>query len=96
MFSPEGVVSDSEEEKGPEAVAQQNTTSAWSSKHKQSNEQGGYSSEASSERGESEHVQLEHKLMRYNRKRENRDQADSHDLKVHIYYYNLQNDLQPN
>ncbi|KAE8286687.1 Synaptotagmin-14 Synaptotagmin XIV [Larimichthys crocea] len=47
----EGVVSDSEEEKGPEAVAQQNTTSAWSSKHKQSNEQGGYSSEASSERG---------------------------------------------
>lgn len=54
MFSPEGVVSDSEEEKGPEAVAQQNTTSAWSSKHKQSHEQGGYSSEASSERGESE------------------------------------------
>ncbi|XP_019118829.2 synaptotagmin-14b isoform X4 [Larimichthys crocea] len=50
---PEGVVSDSEEEKGPEAVAQQNTTSAWSSKHKQSNEQGGYSSEASSERASS-------------------------------------------
>ncbi|XP_073349347.1 synaptotagmin-14-like [Pagrus major] len=47
----EGVVSDSEEEKGPEAVAQQNTTSVWS--NKQSTEQGGYSSEASSERANS-------------------------------------------
>ncbi|XP_030261513.1 synaptotagmin-14b isoform X4 [Sparus aurata] len=45
---PEGVLSDSEEEKGPEAVAQQNTTSVWS--NKPSAEQGGYSSEASSER----------------------------------------------
>ncbi|XP_054475064.1 synaptotagmin-14-like [Anoplopoma fimbria] len=45
-----GVLSDSEEDKGPEAVAQQNTTSAWSNKSKQSTEQGGYSSEASSER----------------------------------------------
>lgn len=52
---PEGVLSDSEEDKGPEAVAQQNTTSAWSGKRKQSNEQGGYSSEASSERGERLH-----------------------------------------
>ncbi|XP_041815326.1 synaptotagmin-14b [Chelmon rostratus] len=50
---PEGVVSDSEEEKDPEAVAQQNTTSVWSSKRKQSTEQGGYSSEASSERANS-------------------------------------------
>ncbi|XP_068564438.1 synaptotagmin-14b isoform X2 [Cebidichthys violaceus] len=46
----EGVLSDSEEDKGPEAVAQQNTTSAWSNACKQSTEQGGYSSEASSER----------------------------------------------
>ncbi|XP_042246418.1 synaptotagmin-14b isoform X4 [Thunnus maccoyii] len=46
----EGVLSDSEEDRGPEAAAQQNTTSAWSSKRKQSTEQGGYSSEASSER----------------------------------------------
>ncbi|XP_037606886.1 synaptotagmin-14b isoform X3 [Sebastes umbrosus] len=46
----EGVLSDSEEDKGPEAVAQQNTTSAWSNKRKPSGEQGGYSSEASSER----------------------------------------------
>ncbi|XP_030261511.1 synaptotagmin-14b isoform X2 [Sparus aurata] len=47
----EGVLSDSEEEKGPEAVAQQNTTSVWS--NKPSAEQGGYSSEASSERANS-------------------------------------------
>ncbi|XP_036943357.1 synaptotagmin-14b isoform X2 [Acanthopagrus latus] len=47
----EGVLSDSEEEKGPEVVAQQNTTSVWS--NKQSTEQGGYSSEASSERANS-------------------------------------------
>lgn len=53
MLCPEGVLSDSEEDKGPEAVAQQNTTSAWSNKRKQSAEQGGYSSEASSGRGES-------------------------------------------
>ncbi|XP_038582259.1 synaptotagmin-14b isoform X1 [Micropterus salmoides] len=50
---PEGVLSDSEEDKGPEAVAQQNTTSVWGNKHKQSTEQGGYSSEASSERANS-------------------------------------------
>ncbi|XP_049914055.1 synaptotagmin-14-like [Epinephelus moara] len=49
----EGVLSDSEEDKGPEAVAQQNTTSAWSNKRKQSAEQGGYSSEASSGRANS-------------------------------------------
>ncbi|XP_044232869.1 synaptotagmin-14b isoform X1 [Thunnus albacares] len=49
----EGVLSDSEEDRGPEAAAQQNTTSAWSSKRKQSTEQGGYSSEASSERANS-------------------------------------------
>ncbi|XP_042359875.1 synaptotagmin-14-like [Plectropomus leopardus] len=53
LFCPEGVLSDSEEDKGPEAVAQQNTTSAWSNKRKQSAEQGGYSSEASSERANS-------------------------------------------
>ncbi|KAM6992010.1 synaptotagmin-14b isoform 6-T6 [Tautogolabrus adspersus] len=48
---PEGVVSDSEEDKGPEATAQQNTTaSVWSNNRKQSTEKGGYSSEASSER----------------------------------------------
>lgn len=56
MFCPEGVLSDSEEDKGPEAAAQQNATSAWSSKRKQSTEQGGYSSEASSERGECVHA----------------------------------------
>ncbi|XP_059211812.1 synaptotagmin-14-like [Centropristis striata] len=49
----DGVVSDSEEDKGPEAAAQKNTTSAWSNKRKQSTEQGGYSSEASSERANS-------------------------------------------
>uniref|UniRef100_A0AAQ5Y679 Synaptotagmin XIVb n=1 Tax=Amphiprion ocellaris TaxID=80972 RepID=A0AAQ5Y679_AMPOC len=49
----EGVLSDSEEEGSPEAVAQQSTTSAWSSKCKQSAEQGGYSSEGSSERANS-------------------------------------------
>ncbi|KAI3364171.1 hypothetical protein L3Q82_010991, partial [Scortum barcoo] len=49
----EGVLSDSEEDKGPEAEAQQNKTSAWSSKCKQSSEQGGYSSEASSEQASS-------------------------------------------
>ncbi|XP_026174473.1 synaptotagmin-14b isoform X2 [Mastacembelus armatus] len=47
----EGVLSDSEEDRGAEADAQQNTTSVWSSK--QSTEQGGYSSEASSERATS-------------------------------------------
>ncbi|XP_034554803.1 synaptotagmin-14b isoform X2 [Notolabrus celidotus] len=49
----EGVVSDSEEDKdkGPEETTQQNSTaSAWSNKRKQSAEQAGYSSEASSER----------------------------------------------
>ncbi|KAL6095786.1 syt14 [Pungitius sinensis] len=46
----EGVLSDSEEDKGPEAVAQQNPTSAWSHQCKQSSQKGGYSSEASSER----------------------------------------------
>ena len=56
MFRAEGVVSDGEEDKGPEAAAQQNTTSAWSSKRKQSAEQGGYSSEASSGRGETLNV----------------------------------------
>lgn len=45
VFCPERVLSDSEE-----ALAQQNTTSVWSSK--QATEQGGFSSEASSERGE--------------------------------------------
>ncbi|XP_031177498.1 synaptotagmin-14b isoform X3 [Sander lucioperca] len=49
----EGVLSGSEEDKGPEAVAQQNPTSAWRNKRKQSTEQGGYSSEASSERASS-------------------------------------------
>uniref|UniRef100_A0A3Q1K422 C2 domain-containing protein n=1 Tax=Anabas testudineus TaxID=64144 RepID=A0A3Q1K422_ANATE len=53
VFCPEGVLSDSEEDRDPEAVAQQNTTSVWSSKRKQSTEQGGFSSEASSERGSS-------------------------------------------
>lgn len=52
MFCLEGVLSDSEEDREPEAFAQQNTTSGWSSKSKKSTEQGGYSSEASSERGE--------------------------------------------
>lgn len=46
-------MSDSEEDGGPEVVAQQNATSVWSSK--QSTEQDGYSSEASSERGERAH-----------------------------------------
>ncbi len=56
MFCAEGVLSDSEEDKGPEAAAQQNTTSVWSNKRKQSTEQGGYSSEASSERGETVNI----------------------------------------
>ncbi|XP_037304977.2 synaptotagmin-14-like isoform X1 [Pungitius pungitius] len=46
----EGVLSDSEEDKGPEAVAQQNPTSVWSHQCKQSSQKGGYSSEASSGR----------------------------------------------
>ncbi|XP_029966739.1 synaptotagmin-14b [Salarias fasciatus] len=51
---PEGTLSDSEEDRGPaEAAAQQNATSAWSGGRKQSAEQGGYSSEASSERANS-------------------------------------------
>lgn len=54
MFCSEGVLSDSEEDKGPEAAAQQNASSTWSGK--QSAEQGGYSSEASSERGERVHT----------------------------------------
>ncbi|KAM3861031.1 synaptotagmin-14-like [Diretmus argenteus] len=40
--------SDSEEDRGPEAVAQQKTVSAWDNKRKQSTGQEGYSSEASS------------------------------------------------
>ncbi|XP_054910453.1 synaptotagmin-14b isoform X2 [Poeciliopsis prolifica] len=48
----DGVVSNSKEEKSPEGVTQQNITSAWS-KGKQSSEQGGYSSEASSEQAAS-------------------------------------------
>lgn len=52
VVCPEGVLSDSEEEKGPEDAAPQNKTSAWSNKSKQSTEQGGYISEASSGRGE--------------------------------------------
>ncbi|XP_040919649.1 synaptotagmin-14-like isoform X2 [Toxotes jaculatrix] len=48
----EGVLSDSEEDRG-EAVAQENASSVWSSKRKQSTEQGGYSSEASSEQANS-------------------------------------------
>ncbi|XP_074541474.1 synaptotagmin-14b isoform X1 [Halichoeres trimaculatus] len=49
----EGVLSDSEEEKEPEpeeTIQQNSTASAWSNKRKQSAEQAGYSSEASSER----------------------------------------------
>ncbi|XP_028253336.1 synaptotagmin-14-like [Parambassis ranga] len=46
--SQEGALSDSEEDKGPQAMPQQNSASAWSSK--QPTEQGGSSSEASSER----------------------------------------------
>ncbi|XP_029352641.1 synaptotagmin-14-like [Echeneis naucrates] len=49
----EGVLSDSEEDRGPEAVAQQDTASVWSSKRKELAEQGGYSSEASSEQANS-------------------------------------------
>uniref|UniRef100_A0A674PL75 Synaptotagmin XIVb n=1 Tax=Takifugu rubripes TaxID=31033 RepID=A0A674PL75_TAKRU len=47
----EGLVSESEEDKGPEAAVQQDMASAWSSK--ESAEQGGYSSEASSEHASS-------------------------------------------
>lgn len=53
VWRAEGVLSDSEEDRIPEGEAQQNTTSAWSSTRKQSSEHGGYSSEASSEQGES-------------------------------------------
>ncbi|XP_061602492.1 synaptotagmin-14b [Cololabis saira] len=45
----DGVVSESEEEKSPEGMKQENTKSAWSSKSQESNGQGGYSSEASSD-----------------------------------------------
>ncbi|XP_013875432.1 synaptotagmin-14 [Austrofundulus limnaeus] len=48
----DGAVSDSEEEKSPGAVTQQNPTSAWSQSN-QCDEQGGYSSEASSEQAAS-------------------------------------------
>lgn len=48
--APEGILSDSEEDRGPEAMAQQNATSVWSSE--QSPEQRCDSSEASSEHGE--------------------------------------------
>ncbi|XP_068609954.1 synaptotagmin-14-like [Brachionichthys hirsutus] len=48
----EGVLSGSEEEKGPEVIAQRDAASAWSGKHKPSAEQGGSSSEASVGRGE--------------------------------------------
>uniref|UniRef100_A0A673AW87 Synaptotagmin XIVb n=1 Tax=Sphaeramia orbicularis TaxID=375764 RepID=A0A673AW87_9TELE len=51
VLHPEGVLSDSEEDKGPESGAQQSSASVWS--RKQSTEQGGYSSEASSERANS-------------------------------------------
>ncbi|MEQ2254944.1 hypothetical protein ILYODFUR_008851 [Ilyodon furcidens] len=54
----DGVVSNSAEEKSPEVVTQQNITSVWS-KGKQSSEQGGYSSEASSEQAAS--IQRIHK-----------------------------------
>lgn len=56
MSRAEGALSDSEEDKGPQAVPQQNSASAWSSK--QPTEQGGSSSEASSERGERSHMNL--------------------------------------
>nr|XP_020459551.1 synaptotagmin-14-like isoform X3 [Monopterus albus] len=44
-----GVLSDSEEDRGPNPAVQQNTATVWSSKRKHSTEQEGYSSEASSE-----------------------------------------------
>ncbi|XP_062266904.1 synaptotagmin-14b isoform X2 [Platichthys flesus] len=50
---PEAVPSDSEEDRGPEATAQHNSTSAWSSERKQPSERGGYSSEASSDHANS-------------------------------------------
>lgn len=50
-FILEAVLSESEEDKAPEAEAQQSATSAWSSS-KKSGEAGGYSSEASSEHGQ--------------------------------------------
>lgn len=49
MLCLEAVLSDCEEDKAPEAVAQQNTPSVWGSR--QFTEQGGHSSEAS-EHGE--------------------------------------------
>lgn len=47
-------MSDSEDEKAPEAEAQQSAPSVWSSS-KKSGELGGYSSEASSEHGQPAH-----------------------------------------
>lgn len=49
LFRSEAALSDSEEDKSPEAEARQSAPSVWSSK--QSGEPGGYSSEASSEHG---------------------------------------------
>ena len=62
MLCAEAVLSDSEEDRGPEAVAQQDATSVWSSKRERSAERGGYSSEASSEQGENMHVCYAHIL----------------------------------
>ena len=49
---PAGGVSDSEEDRDPEAQIPQKPVSAWDNKSKQSADQEGYSSEASSGHGE--------------------------------------------
>lgn len=53
-----GATSDSEEDRDPEAQISQKPVSAWDNKHKQSADQEGYSSEASS--GQSENNTLQH------------------------------------
>lgn len=53
---PAGGASDSEEDRDPEAQIPQKPVSAWDNKHKQSADQEGYSSEASS--GQSENNML--------------------------------------
>lgn len=56
MFLTEEVASGSEEEKDPEAATPENLAFAWSGRSKQSSEQDGFSSEASSEQGEGTHM----------------------------------------
>lgn len=52
----EAVLSDSEEDRHQKVAVQRKTTSAWSSERTPSSEKEGYSSEASSDRGEDQEL----------------------------------------